>query len=155
MAEVEAANYQERYKRNMDKTLELINNKINNNEITDKTEICNTGLILYINYYDVKNMLDDIYNTCINLQQPECQIIWAIYSQKYLDKIKLIDFHNVVKPTWQEPFTGLNKNPTNNYIYLMIIFFFLVGVIIIYYNKKYIKFIKKFCNIFYPKITKM
>jgi hypothetical protein len=102
-SEVEEASKQERYMKNMDKTIKFINDKINNNEISENVQICNTGLILYNNYNDTKPMLQDIYNTCINLEQPECQIIWPIFSQKYSNKIKIIDF-NEIKPLWLDPY---------------------------------------------------
>jgi hypothetical protein len=113
-SEVEEAKKQERYNKNMNKTITFINEKINKNEITADVDICNTGLILYNNYDDILPMLNDIYNTCIKLEQPECQIIWSIYSQKYSNKIKLIEF-DYVKPLWKEPFTNrINKSNANN-----------------------------------------
>ena len=40
-------------------------------------------------------MLNDIYDSCITLQQPECQFFWALYSQKYLEHIKQIEFNDI------------------------------------------------------------
>ena len=143
-SEVEEAKKQERYNKNMNKTISFITKKINKNEITADVDICNTGLILYNNYDDILPMLNDIYNTCIKLQQPECQIIWSIYSQKYSNKIKLIDF-DYVKPLWKEPFANRrnnsntntnnanNANNANNTMnYFMYLLFFLMILCIIY-----------------------
>ena len=130
----------------MDKTLKLINQKINNNEIKNDVEICNTGLIMYINhnqYNELKFMLNNIYNTSVTLQQPECQILWAIYSQKYLNKIKLIDFHNVINPVWKEPFTSViyKKDDLQNTHFKFFIIFFIIFIIFYLYNKTKINII--------------
>ena len=143
-SEIKVALGQERYLRNMDKTKELIYNKINNNEIKDEIEICNTGLIFYVNYKDsdIINMLNNIYNTCINLQQPECQIIWAIYSQKYLHKIKTINFYDIIEPLWKEPFTVFveenNKYDSNKFwLLFFIIIIIIILFFIIFYKKNF------------------
>lgn len=132
-SEIEVALGQERYSRNMDKTKNLISNKINNHEIKDEIEICNTGLIFYVNYKDrdIVNMLNNIYYACINLQQPECQIIWAIYSQNYLHKIKNINFHDIVQPLWKEPFTVIQEEDNKNYFNKCCIVFIIIIVILI------------------------
>ena len=142
-SEIEVALNQERYLRNMNKTKELIINKINKNEIKDEVEICNTGLIFYVNYQDsdIINMLNNVYNTCINLQQPECQIIWAIYSQNYLHKIKTINFYDIVQPLWKEPFIVLmeeNNEYNSNKFWLLffIIIIIIILFIILFYKKK-------------------
>lgn len=90
--EVNEANPHLRYKKNMDKTLEFIKREMQNGA-TDKVRICNTGLIVYKDVEVIKNMLDKIYQEIIEQQQPECQIIWAIVSQKYDDFIKKIPFN--------------------------------------------------------------
>ena len=135
-SEVEEAKKQERYNKNMNKTISFITKKINKNEISADVDICNTGLILYNNYDEILPMLNDIYNTCIELEQPECQIIWSIYSQKYSNKIKLIQF-DYVKPLWKEPFTNRRNNSnttttTQNMNYFMYLLFFLMLLCIIY-----------------------
>jgi hypothetical protein len=125
-SEVEEAKLQERYNKNMDKTIKLINDKINKKEISENVDICNTGLILYNNYNEILPMLYDIYNTCISLEQPECQIIWAIFSQNYLDKIKLIDFYNIIDPIWMEPSQNVTNNNDNIYFVIIILILFIL-----------------------------
>ena len=61
-----------------------------------------TGIICYNNFSQIIPMLNDIYNTCIELQQPECQVFWAVYCQKYVEYIKQIEFDEV-NPLWKEP----------------------------------------------------
>jgi len=104
-------------KKNIDKIINLINNKISKKEI-EEIKICNTGLIYYINYEKVMPMLNDIYNMCIEYKQPECQIIWGICSQNYLDNIYNVHFHNFVKPLWKSPENIIeNFMETSNYNY--------------------------------------
>ena len=91
-------------------------------------------------------MLDDIYYTCMLQQQPECQIIWAIYSQKYLDKIKLIDFYNVVDPVWREPFYTQSTEYESTFYFsgdLIILFILILCIFLI----KTIKSLKAFSYI--------
>jgi hypothetical protein len=135
--EIEAAEYQERYMRNMDKTVEFIHKKIDNNEFKEDIEICNTGLIFYVNYHNVKTMLHDIYNTCMELQQPECQIIWAIHSQKFLHHIKIIDFY-LLDTVWKEPFSVVEKKQSVfvSFMYFFIFFSVFVSIIFLFCYKK-------------------
>lgn len=118
--EIDAANMQERYQKNMDKIINLINDKISKKEIEEEIKICNTGLIYYINYEKIMPMLNNIYNMCVKYEQPECQIIWGICSQNYLDNIYNVHFHNFVKPKWESPkkvienFAGTSNYDNNN-----------------------------------------
>lgn len=100
--EVNEANGQPRYKKNMHKTVALIHEKIANSEMTENVRICRTGILLYNNCVTIKPMLDEIYNLCIDLEQPECQIIWGIVSQKYEEFIKKLDWCESC-PNWGEP----------------------------------------------------
>ena len=100
--EVNEANGQDRYKKNMHKTVALIHQKIANAEISENVRICRTGILLYNNFITIKPMLQEIYNTCVDLEQPECQIIWGIFSQKYEEHIKKLDWSNAC-PNWTEP----------------------------------------------------
>ena len=153
-SEVEEAKKQERYRKNMDKTIAFINNKIQKDKISPDVQICNTGMILYNNYDEVSPMLHNIYNTCVELEQPECQIIWSIYSQDYADKIILIEF-NYIKPLWKEPFTirngaselsSVGTTRTNNYLMHLfcIIVIFLCGFYLYTHGFDVTKIIKTF-----------
>jgi hypothetical protein len=102
--EVNEAKSQPRYAKNMNKTIEYIDyikkhgldgnlNNINSvNVISEKVRICNTGLLIYNNYSIILELLDNVYNKCIEHEQPECQIYWAIFCQKIEDKILKIDW---------------------------------------------------------------
>ena len=78
---------QQRYVKNMNITKKFINDQINNNNISPNVRICNTGLLIYINIDNIKELLNSVYNKCIEHKQPECQIYWSILSQKYKNKI--------------------------------------------------------------------
>ena len=96
--EINDAIHQERYNKNMNKIIELINNTNTNKNV----KVCNTGIIFYNNYNKIEPMLTSIYNTCILYEQPECQIIWCIYASNYLHLIKTVPFVEI-NPVWQIP----------------------------------------------------
>lgn len=100
--QVNAGNTQYRYRKNMDKTVNLINSKLSHNEISECVRICNTGIMMYNNDENVQPMLDEIYNLCMELEQPECKIFWAMISQKYRHLIKTIQWSDL-SPEWCEP----------------------------------------------------
>jgi hypothetical protein len=122
---------QNRYSKNMEKTIEFVNKNIPDKTVADAIKICNTGMMLYTNYDEIMPFLDDVYDTCVSLQQPQCQIVWSVLSQKYMDKIKIIDFHNIIHPTWTEPFTLIEPS-TNYYVYLL--FFILLFSLLYFYS---------------------
>jgi len=102
--EIEAAMKQERYARNMDKTKKFIKTLVDSNEISEDVIICSTGFLIYINREKIKHLIDNIYEKCLEHQQPECQIYWGIFSQKYKKDIKIIqweDLKNVDR--WRYP----------------------------------------------------
>ncbi len=100
--EINESKFQGRYLKNMNETIRFVENKINIGEISSNIRISNTGIIYYNNFSKIIPMLNSIYNTCIELQQPQCQVFWAVYCQKYMEYIKQIDFDEV-NPLWKEP----------------------------------------------------
>ena len=101
--EVNDANTQYRYRKNMDKTVQFINEKICRFEINENVRICNTGIIIYNNHENAQSMVDEVYDLCVKMQQPECQIFWAIVSQmqRYSSIIKTINWGDLA-PDWVE-----------------------------------------------------
>lgn len=89
--EVWEAGAQERYKRNMDKTITFMETQ----NVVEFGKVCNTGLILYENDERIYPFLYDIYDTCIQLEQPCCQIFWSVFSPKYSDLIQMIPFQQL------------------------------------------------------------
>jgi len=103
--EIACAKRQERYLKNMNTTIDYIKDKIEHYQLNmNNIRISNTGIIFYsnINNSFITSMLHDIYNSCTTLQQPECQIFWALYSQNYLEDIKQIEFDKI-NPLWKAP----------------------------------------------------
>lgn len=93
--EIRAAMGQPRYVKNMNKTKNFIKNIIATKEYNENVRICNTGLLIFINKEEIKELLNNVYEKCIEHQQPECQIYWSIFSQKHKDKIKEIKWTHI------------------------------------------------------------
>ncbi len=93
--EIEAAMGQKRYVKNMNITIKFIKNVLSNNEFNENVRICNTGLLIYINREKINELIKNVYEKCIEHEQPECQIYWSIFSQKYKDEIKEITFTHI------------------------------------------------------------
>lgn len=95
--EISIANMQERYARNMSKTIDFVD-KNNKNCL-----LCLTNLLIYINHNQIIKLLEDVYNNCMQDQQPECQIYFSILCEKYDEhvlKVKynaLCDNNNYIK----------------------------------------------------------
>jgi hypothetical protein len=100
--EVKAAKGQPRYADNMEKTTQFINDMIKKNDISENVRICRTGLLVYNNYKNILPMLNAIYNSCLELEQPECQIFWGLFSQKYSNHIMAIE-NKALNPDWVCP----------------------------------------------------
>ena len=91
--EVEEAEGQERYAKHMDKTVDFINNKLKKGYYANN-RVMNTGIIAYAmgtRSTTIRSLCDEVYNACISLEQPECQILWCLLSQPYGDIIKAVE----------------------------------------------------------------
>tara|TARA_Y100000992_G_scaffold153412_1_gene102322 strand:+ start:195 stop:923 length:729 start_codon:yes stop_codon:yes gene_type:complete len=88
--EIKEAMNQRRYAKNMDKTKNFVKDVIATKEFDENVRICSTGFLIFINRENIKELLDNVYEKCIEHQQPECQIYWSIFSQKHQNKIKVI-----------------------------------------------------------------
>ena len=82
---------QPRYKKNMHKTKKFVDEMVQSGRISSTVRICNTGLLIYINYNNIRELIKSVYDKCIEHQQPECQIYWSVFAQKYTNKIKKIE----------------------------------------------------------------
>ena len=92
--EVDEAKGQERYAKNMDKTIDFINDKLIEDYITNN-RVMNTGIIAYSmgrKGKQIRALCDEVYNACMKLEQPECQIVWCLLSQPYIDIIHAVEF---------------------------------------------------------------
>lgn len=108
--EIKAAMDQSRYVKNMDKTKNFVQDIIQNKEFNENVRICNTGLLIYINRENIKELLNNVYEKCIEHQQPECQIYWSIFSQKHQNKIKEIKWTDIKNIIRKAPNPEIRKN---------------------------------------------
>lgn len=100
--ELNAANHQQRYKVFETATRKYIQDKLAVG-YTDKNPVCHTALMLYqVNNERVISFVNEMYNDLQLVGTPECQIIWCIVSQKYLDIIQVIK-QNDVPVKWELP----------------------------------------------------
>lgn len=98
-AEVEEAKSQERYARSMEATITFIEKSIEQGYRHDN-RVMNTGVIVYkVDDKSIRksilSLCTDVYNCCIEYDQPECQIFWCILSQKYQNIITMVDFNQI------------------------------------------------------------
>ena len=91
--EVEEAKGQERYAKHMDKTVDFINAKLREG-YSANNRVMNTGIVAYAMHTrntTIRSLCDEVYNACLMLKQPECQILWCLLSQPYNDIIKAVE----------------------------------------------------------------
>jgi hypothetical protein len=101
--EINEAMGQGRYVKNMKKTREFVERMITSNNVSEKVRICNTGLMIYVNKQKIQGLLDEVYNTCMEHSQPECQIYWSVFSQGYKNEIKEIEWTTIKSIKRKEP----------------------------------------------------
>lgn len=106
--EINAAMGQARYVKNINKTKNFIKNIISEKKYNENVRICNTGLLIFINRDDIKDLLENVYDKCMEDEQPECQIYWSIFSQKHQNKIKEIKWDDIKNITRQMPAKKIN-----------------------------------------------
>lgn len=97
--EVEEAKSQERYARSMEATIAFIDRSIAQGYRHDN-RVMNTGVIVYkVDDLNIRKSIltlcTDVYNCCIEYDQPECQIFWCILSQKYEEIMNKVDFYQI------------------------------------------------------------
>ena len=68
----------------------------------------NTGFIIYKDVSLIQKLCDEVYKTCLDLSQPECQIIWGVLSQKFEKFITRVEWDKI-DITRKEPFTVSDK----------------------------------------------
>ncbi|MFT6247887.1 MAG: hypothetical protein ACJAVU_001100 [Cognaticolwellia sp.] len=91
--EVEEGKGQERYAKHMDKTVDFINTKLKKGYCANN-RVMNTGIIAYAMHASdstIRSLCDEVYNACVTLEQPECQILWCLLSQPYNDIIQAVE----------------------------------------------------------------
>ena len=54
----------------------------------------NTGFIFYKDLSLSQKLCNEVYESCIKLGQPECQVIWAVLSQRFEKNITRVNFED-------------------------------------------------------------
>jgi Methyltransferase domain len=87
-AEIEAAMPQERYARTMNAVRDVIRKEINEKGARNEVRICNTGLILFdLANPEVHELNRLIYESTVLTQNPECQIFFALFRQRFSENL--------------------------------------------------------------------
>jgi hypothetical protein len=97
--EVEEAKSQERYARIMEATIPFVDISIEQG-YRHNNRVMNNGVIVYkVDDMSIRKSIralcTDVYNCCIEYDQPECQIFWCILSQKYEEIVTKVDFDEI------------------------------------------------------------
>ena len=90
----------------MDKTIKWIESKSKLKGYKKDNMMMATGFILFSDVKVAQPLCDEVYNSCVELGQPECQIIWGVLSQKFEKYITRI--------SWDE--IQISKTPHSLYI---------------------------------------
>jgi hypothetical protein len=101
-AEIDSAVRQKRYREVMVETVNWVNHCISTEGYSINNRIMNTGLIYYRTMEKVRSLCDSAFLKCWDLGQPECQIIWAVLSQRYEHLITRIEW-DALNPAKGEP----------------------------------------------------
>ncbi len=102
--EIAQAERQERYLRHMPQTRAWVTAALAAG-LSAETRIANTGLILYRNPARALWLTGQVFAACTLLQQPECQIFWALLAQPFAAQIALIGWTDpaVADILWKDP----------------------------------------------------
>ena len=101
--EVREALGQERYRRNMSPTLDWVEEQRAAGRRL-RVRIPITAIILWRNDPVALEIASEIYKTVLQLEQPECQIIWPIVAQKWRRNIRMIPYNSLgIRPKQHPP----------------------------------------------------
>jgi hypothetical protein len=79
---------QTRYAQTMDRVRQVIAQEINAKRAREAVRICNTGLILFdLANPQVRELNKLIHDSTIATQNPECQIFFALYRQRFSEDL--------------------------------------------------------------------
>ena len=79
----------------MAKTLDWVERMKKERGVIENVRIMNTGLIYYSKISAVREVLDEVYEVVNQLNQPECQIIWAVLSQPIHNLIQRVEWSDI------------------------------------------------------------
>jgi hypothetical protein len=84
-----------RYSETMPQTLEWVESMKRERAVSETVRIMNTGLIYYSQVPPLRDFLDEVYSVIRFLNQPECQIIWAVLSQAIENLIQRVEWADI------------------------------------------------------------
>ena len=95
--EIQIANFQKRYSASMPGTIRWIQGELQSlGKKPSDIRICNTGVIVYQNNERVLKFIKEVYDNCVALRQPECQLIWAtLAARSNTPAIRTIEYKDV------------------------------------------------------------
>jgi hypothetical protein len=115
--EINEASLHPRYKYGMNKTIEWLSQKIYNEDYSGTNKLALTGFIYYKNPKKFIHLTNEVFDVCNQLNQPECQIIWAVLSEPYNNLISRIN-PKKINPIWQKSRVGFNLIDSFNAVLL-------------------------------------
>ena len=92
MMEVKASMPQQRYSENMEQTIDWIQ-RLKSEGYRYRARVPNTGVILWKNSAESLALANEIYESLIELRQPQCQIVWTMLSQKYRPFVRNVSYN--------------------------------------------------------------
>lgn len=98
--EIRESLHQPRYKINMEATKHFVFDRIKNDNGNDKYQICQTGLILYKMQHartEVMQFVNTVFQTIMDLRQPQCQIIWCVIAHSFPGLVHIIQNRDLLK----------------------------------------------------------
>lgn len=81
--QLKAASMMPRYKQAEERTIRWVNKKVEHEGATWDSQVFATGFIIFQNISIIMPILDEVYDTVVELRQPMCQILWAIVIKKH------------------------------------------------------------------------
>ncbi|MDB4085510.1 hypothetical protein N9539_04205 [Amylibacter sp.] len=105
--EINEATLHPRYKFGMIKTIDWLSQKINNKAYLEANKLALTGFIYYKSPRKFMSLTKEVFDVCNQLNQPECQIIWAVLSEPYNNFITQVDAQKI-NPVWKKSRAGFN-----------------------------------------------
>lgn len=93
--EMTLAEGQPRYAHAMPQTRKWVEEVKDSRGISTAVRVANTGLIHYLDIPRMMPLLDEIHAVSMELEQPECQVLWAALAQGYEGEIQYVDWFDM------------------------------------------------------------
>jgi hypothetical protein len=100
--EIRLAGGQQRYAHSMPETKQWLKTLEQTDWFSYDVQVDNTGILHVSNTTAIRPLFSEVYNQCILLGQPECQIIWAALAQQHKHIIQRVAWFDLDVP-WIDP----------------------------------------------------